>query len=314
LPATGRLAHLGFPAGAEFGIAPVRIDSGVRQGDEVSPWYDPMIAKIIVHGPTRAAALNMLTQALADCHVAGSVTNLEFLGALSRHEGFGAGDVDTGLIARDLASLVAQTLPSAQVLALASLAALGVLEAGEACDPWSALAGWRHWTQASHSATLAFGGVEFNANIVRLGQDSYQFSVADQIFNMTVRARARGRFECGIAGRLSLLDLVHVGATVTVFGSGRSYSFAVPDVLAGAGEVDLGGDNIIAPMPGVVKLVTASAGQLVCKGDALMVLEAMKMEHTLTAPRDGMVSEVLASAGDQVTDGALLLTLEPEDA
>ncbi|MDP2084622.1 MAG: biotin carboxylase N-terminal domain-containing protein, partial [Gemmobacter sp.] len=108
LPATGRLDHLVFPPG-------VRADSGVRPGDTISPWYDPMIAKVIVHGPTRAAALQRLSDALARTQVAGSVTNLAFLGALARHPGFAAGDVDTGLIERDLPALLAQAEPRAEV-------------------------------------------------------------------------------------------------------------------------------------------------------------------------------------------------------
>ena len=108
LPATGRLDHLVFPKASEFEQGALRIDSGVRPGDEITPWYDPMIAKVIVHGPNRAAALNLLTAALGKCHVAGSVTNLAFLGALSKHEGFSRGELDTGLIGRDLESLTAE--------------------------------------------------------------------------------------------------------------------------------------------------------------------------------------------------------------
>ena len=106
LPATGRLDHLSFPAATAFEPGAVRIDSGVRPGDEISPWYDPMIAKVIAHGTTREEALSRLGEALSDCQIAGSVTNLDFLVALSRHEDFAAGRVDTGLIDRELTSLL----------------------------------------------------------------------------------------------------------------------------------------------------------------------------------------------------------------
>ncbi len=119
LPATGRLTHLRFPGGA-------RAETGVRAGDEISPWYDPMIAKIIVHGPTRAVALRKLEQALAGCQVAGSVTNLSFLRKLAGHAGFAAGDVDTGLIARDLEALAAEPVPCTRARSLAVLGALGL--------------------------------------------------------------------------------------------------------------------------------------------------------------------------------------------
>ena len=158
LPATGTLEHLAFPAATEFELGPVRVDSGVRQGDAISPFYDPMIAKVIVHGPTREAALTMLSAALEDTHVAGSVTNVEFLHALSRHRGFAAGEVDTGLIGRDLEALVAQDDASDLVDACAALAALGLTERVTGSDPWEILHGWRHWSRARQYAVLERGG------------------------------------------------------------------------------------------------------------------------------------------------------------
>lgn len=129
LPATGTLAHLHFPDGA-------RIDSGVRQGDTISPWYDPMIAKLTTHGPTRDIALSRLRAALAGTQVAGSVTNLAFLGALTRHAGFRAGEVDTGLIGRNLAALTAQPALAPDTLALAALA---VMAGGSGFALWEPL-------------------------------------------------------------------------------------------------------------------------------------------------------------------------------
>ncbi|MCB1367165.1 MAG: ATP-grasp domain-containing protein, partial [Rhodobacteraceae bacterium] len=150
LPATGRLTHLVFPAGA-------RADSGVRAGDAISPFYDPMIAKLIVHGPTRAVALKRLERALAATEVAGSVTNLAFLAALARHQGFARGDVDTGLIERDLAALVVEPEVSDAVRAMAALVALGLERGGD----WST--GFTLWEPLAQSIVLAEGGVEFTA-------------------------------------------------------------------------------------------------------------------------------------------------------
>jgi 3-methylcrotonyl-CoA carboxylase alpha subunit len=313
LPATGRLDHLAFPVGTEFSLGAVRIDSGVRQGDEISPWYDPMIAKVIVHGPTRAAALSMLAQALAGCHVAGSVTNLEFLGALARHAGFAAGEVDTGLIGRDLAGLVAGAAASPEVVAMAALAGQGLLGAPDATDPWQALTGWRHWGADVQTVALAYGDDRITVGITVLGAGRFRLRLDGSAIDLGVIAKGGTRYEITQDGQRRHLDALARGARITVFAEGRNFTFTRLDPLEAASDASAGGDTVIAPMPGLVKVVTAQAGQTVAEGDALMVLEAMKMEHTLTAPRDGVVAEVLAAPGDQVTDGTILLALEPLD-
>ena len=313
LPATGTLDYLSFPEGAEFRPGAIRIDSGVRQGDEISPWYDPMIAKLIVHGPNRAAALNLLTEALAECHVAGSVTNLEFLGQLSQHPGFAAGKVDTGLIARDIDALAAETAPPEHIIALAALGGLGILAERNGPDPWDRLAGWRHWSDARQYVVLDHGGTRIERQVTEL--DHGQYEVTGDGSSLTLGCVPSGATSCTVThdGIRFRADVVALGSSVSVFADGRSFGFDLPDALAGAEADQAGGDSVIAPMPGLVKLIMAEPGQTVAQGDALMVLEAMKMEHTLTAPRDGMVAEILATQGDQVTDGTLLIQLEAED-
>lgn len=289
LPATGRLDHLVFPADA-------RADSGVRAGDVISPWYDPMIAKIIVHGPTRAVALSQLSRALAQTQVAGSVTNLAFLGALARHEGFAKGDVDTGLIERDLAALVATPAATGQVKALAALVAADL--------PLDGLAGFTQWAPLRHSLALMHQGEGMTAVIEVLGPTAARVTVDGAVHEAT-----RGDAVWRIAG-CALIPALRTGATVTVFTPEVAHSFAPIDPLArdsgGAGA----GNATLSPMPGLVKAVFVTAGQTVGAGDRLCVLEAMKMEHTLTAARDGVVAEVLAKAGDQVEAGAALILLE----
>ncbi|GMG84018.1 acetyl/propionyl/methylcrotonyl-CoA carboxylase subunit alpha [Paralimibaculum aggregatum] len=313
LPATGRLDHLSFPEAAEFRRAPVRIDSGVRQGDEISPWYDPMIAKVIVHGPTRAAALNMLSAALADCHVTGSVTNLDFLGRLASHRGFARGEVDTGLIGRDLASLTEDAAAPLHVLALAALGGLGLLHEPVGSDPWETLAGWRHWTDAKQYVALETPAGRIEQRVTRLGRG--RFTVDGEGGAVTLGVAPIGGNACRVdlGTRQLRADVLREAARISVFAEGRSFHFGLPDALTGAEAEKAGGESIAAPMPGLVKLVSAAPGAEVAEGEALFVLEAMKMEHTLRAPRAGRVAEVLAAVGDQVTDGTLLLTLEPED-
>ncbi|WP_226781478.1 acetyl/propionyl/methylcrotonyl-CoA carboxylase subunit alpha [Oceaniglobus trochenteri] len=309
LPATGRLDHLSYPIGSEFERGAVRIDSGVRPGDEITPFYDPMIAKLIVHGPTRAAALQQLGAALRGAHVAGTVTNVDLLTALARDPGFVAGDVDTGLIARNIDGLVASPAPGAAVRGLAALSALGLLGRPGGPDPWQALTGWRAWGEAVHDATLIHLETAQTHRVTVLGQGA--FRVDDTAF--AVRGDGAGGFDVTIDGTGRRLHLVRHGARITVFDEGRTHRFTVPDPLEDAAEAGAGGDVVIAPMPGLIKRLMATPGQEVEEGAAMLVLEAMKMEHTLTAPRRGRVAEVLAAEGDQVDDGALLLRFEDED-
>jgi 3-methylcrotonyl-CoA carboxylase alpha subunit len=293
LPATGRLAHLAFPPG-------VRADSGVRAGDTISPWYDPMIAKLIVHGPTRAVALARLSRALAGTEVAGTVTNLAFLGALSRHPGFAAGDVDTGLIERDLAALVEVPAPDGPALALAALGAAGLAEGG---GPDAGFALW-----GALRRPVSFEGPEGPVAAAVLVEGSCDMQVEVN------GARHRCRLEAGrwwVDGAPAPWRLVADAQGIHLFGT-VTHHFRPRDPLD-RGAVATGGEALVsAPMPGLVKAVHVLPGAVVAQGDRLAVLEAMKMEHTLTAARDGVVAEVLAAAGDQVEAGAALIRLEDE--
>ncbi len=291
LPATGTLSHLSFPATA-------RIDSGVRAGDTISPFYDPMIAKVITHGPTRAIALQKLAAALEAAEVVGCVTNLSFLGALARHEGFGRGEVDTGLIARDLDALTEVTAPSPARLAQAALAATGT-EADE-------LTGFTLWGPLWRTVALDHNGTEIAARVARTGPDSAQVEIADT----TIAARdiAGWTFDGAPAAAC------HVGGgTVTLFGP-DGFTARILDPLDRAAADAASSDIIEAPMPGMLAQMLVSAGDSVTAGQKLAVLEAMKMEHALTAPRDAVVAEVLVPEGTQIEAHAPLIRFQEEDA
>ncbi|SEM08332.1 3-methylcrotonoyl-CoA carboxylase, alpha subunit [Roseovarius tolerans] len=292
LPATGRLSHLAFPEGC-------RADSGVRAGDEISPFYDPMIAKVITHGPTRAVALRRLARALERCEVAGTVTNLGFLGALARHEGFARGDVDTGLIARDIETLVVAPLAGPQETALAALAALDLLEGA------SAEAGFALWQPLGRDVVLVSEGDEVTVRLRTLSGTAHDLRVGE---TWVAARRVDGQWRLdGAPAPGVAVD----GARITVFAR-YGLVFDLVDPLAR--DSVAGGDAALieAPMPGLVKAVFARAGQAVTKGDRLAVLEAMKMEHSLLAARDGVVAEVLVATGDQVSAGAALVRLEDD--
>ncbi|KRW95413.1 biotin carboxylase N-terminal domain-containing protein [Paracoccus sp. MKU1] len=288
LPATGTLAHLRFPDHA-------RIETGVRPGDTISPWYDPMIAKIVTHGATRAIALRALEAALVDTEVAGSVTNVDFLIALTRHEGFGRGEVDTGLIARDLQALVAAAAPDPRAKALAVLGLAGL-------DDPRIRGGITLWQPLRR--TIAWEGGE--AVLEVLGPGSARVTLEGSTHEIGYEG---GRWWVDGSPRRS--RIVNHAAGTSVFG-GRSLTLAPLDPLARGGE-EAGGGMTLSPMPGLVKAIFVEPGQEVAAGEPLAILEAMKMEHTLTAARDGKVAEVLAAAGDQVEAGAALIRLEEEE-
>ncbi|MFN4173409.1 MAG: acetyl/propionyl/methylcrotonyl-CoA carboxylase subunit alpha [Pseudorhodobacter sp.] len=297
LPATGRLAHLAFPSG-------VRADSGVRAGDTISPWYDPMIAKVIVHGPTRDAALRQLERGLAGTEVAGTVTNLAFLHALARHERFAAGDVDTGLIARDLDALTA--VPARDGLALAAeatgiLAAAGLLR--------DALAGFTLWQPLSQAVAVAGPEGPIPARLSLEGRDTARVDLSGQVLRATRQAEGGWSVE----GRTAMKVIEDGPRLHVLMPEGRPVlTLARIDPLDRQQDAGAGGGVTLSPMPGLVKAVFVAAGQVVRQGDRLAVLEAMKMEHTLTAARDGVVAEVLTTPGAQVEAGAALIRLETD--
>ena len=291
LPATGTLDHLKFPQG-------VRADTGVRAGDTISPWYDPMIAKLTVHAGTREIALKRLERAIAHTQVAGSVTNLAFLRALARHEGFGRGEVDTGLIDRDLEVLAVDPVACSGSRALAALGVLG-LDKAEA-------SGFALWAPLEQMATFDYRGDRLDVRVTTLGPGDFEVAVEDARHRLT-RDAGGWRVDGAPVGA----EIVRTGTQVLVCW-GNGYAFDLVDPLD-RGTHDASAAGVVeAPMPGLVKAVFVAHGAEVRRGDRLALLEAMKMEHTLTAGRDGVVAEVLASEGLQVEAGAALIRLEEE--
>jgi 3-methylcrotonyl-CoA carboxylase alpha subunit len=297
LPAIGTLTHLAFPA-------EVRVDSGVRAGDAISPWYDPMIAKLIAHGSTREIALRRLARALEATRVAGCTTNLGFLARLVQQRDFVAGRVDTGLIERDLAALSEPRGVSADALAVAALAAGGQLAATDA------LAGFALWAPLARTVTLEVGGEARALRVETLGPRRFRVDGR----SVEVAGWRDGELAVVVDGARRRFVVVAGEGSVTVIEGAEALAVGVPDPLAAGGEAAAHGDDVRAPMPGLVKHLAAASGQSVAQGDLLVVLEAMKMEHALVAPRDGVIAEVMVAAGAQVTDGTVLLLLEPGDA
>jgi 3-methylcrotonyl-CoA carboxylase alpha subunit len=313
LPATGTLHHLALPENL------ARVDSGVRRGDVIGPHYDPMIAKIVVHGPSRPAALQKLVDALAATRVAGTVTNAAFLLALAKHPAFQQGDVDTGLIERDLPMLTVQQPPPREVVAVAAIAALGLAGPRSApgssarSDPWGLLAGWRHWSTSRQFAYLEHEGRHLDVRVAGHGNATFRIGDADGAVAVSLLGRdADGTLRLEGGGRIISATAVEHGGQLTVHHDGQSYVFGLPDRLAAEEEDDAVSDRIASPMPGLIKDVSVTAKAAVSKGQPLVVIEAMKMEYTMTAPRDGRIADVFVRIGDNVQSGALLLALELE--
>lgn len=307
LPATGTLSHLRFPDGD------VRIDAGVREGDSITPHYDPLIAKLTVHAPHRPAALARLTRALEQTQVAGTTTNLDFLIRLSRQPDFFAGRPDTGLIDREAEALTSAQQPDDAALAIAAIVEAGGFARLDGSDPWHALGAWQLWGEMSRPVTLHFGSGQANCRVIAKGGQLFSVAFDDRTIPVRLMEDGNGVRRVEIDGRQSSVDIFEASHSMTLFLDGRTHHFHRLDPLDGGEEATAGGDRLIAPMPGLVKIVRVREGEAVAKGQALIIMEAMKMELTLTAMRDGVVESLHVGEGDQTSESAVLLLLRPED-
>ncbi|MER8375372.1 acetyl/propionyl/methylcrotonyl-CoA carboxylase subunit alpha [Mesorhizobium sp. M1406] len=293
LPATGTLHHLKFPDAAPEG-ATMRVETGVRAGDAISPYYDPMIAKLVVHAKDRQAALEALGAVLSRTEVAGSTVNTAFLAALAADPDFAAGDVATSLIGRHQETLTIIPPPTGETIAAAAVAASAAGASPPSDDPWSSLPGYAHFHSVARRTRLKFGEDDIAARVSVRPDGRFQVAL-DAPYDSTNSHDFRA------APRLARWP-----GHITVFEDAVGYTFAVPDPLARADEVAAGSGSLRAPMPGLVKLVRVAKGDAVTRGQPLLILEAMKMEHTIAAPHDGVIAEI-ATEGAQVTDGTVLV-------
>ena len=312
LPATGRLVHLAFPAAT----AQVRVDTGVEPGAEITPWYDPMIAKLIVHGADRAAALTRLRQALAQVEIAGLKTNVAFLGRVAASRAFGAAELDTGLIERNHAELFIEHKTTDEVLAAAAFAELAEEQraaaeraAGSAdpYSPWDAVDGWRLNQDSHHDFVFLEDGASYATRVRFLGT-SLRFAVDGREYALEGERLPDGVLLLRLDGRAFKARAVRDGDAWHVLYDGDCRRLALAGLAAREEDAEAG--SLAAPMPGKVIKVLTQPGARVVQGEALLILEAMKMEHTITAPAAGVVKEIHYATGEQVLEGAELITLE----
>ena len=313
LPATGTLHVYEKPESSSFERSAVRIDDGVRQGDTISPFYDSMVAKLIVHGQTREEALARLDEALAQTRIVGLNTNVQFLRYVVRSDSFANGNLDTALIPREQAALFNQEPIGLAMSAAASIAQTLLTErAQEGADPFSRRDGWQ-----SHGVTLRrfefeFHGASAEAELTYLHDGALLLKVLDPAGDAVgplVFAKVERGIGLQFAGRRMLVEIHQHGEINHVFAARGASRITVIDRLSHAGEAHADTGRLTAPMPGKVVSFAVKAGDKVSKGQALAVMEAMKMEHSIAAPADGVVAELLYAPGDQVAEGAELLKI-----
>ncbi len=314
LPATGTLHVYGLPDCVTFERGAVRVDSGVRRGDAISPFYDSMVAKLIVHGDTREQALARLDEALAQTHIVGLATNVQFLRRVARTDSFAKAQLDTGLIPREEAVLFHQE-PIGLALAVASAVAQTLLaEAAQSgADPFSRRDGWRSHGLVQRRFAFDFHGEPAQALLTYQHDGALHLAVgegADQVAgSLAFKAQGAECIDLQFADQRRTVSVYAQGETEHIFAAHGATEIIEIDLLAHAGETQQEGGRLTAPMPGKVVSFAVQAGDKVTKGQALAVMEAMKMEHTITAPQDGVVAELLYAPGDQVTEGSELLKL-----
>jgi len=315
LPATGTLHVYRKPDCASFHVGDVRVDDGVREGDAISPFYDSMIAKLIVHGDTREQALARLDAALAETRIVGLATNVQFLRQVIASDAFATAKLDTALIEREKQHLFhQQRLPQAHAVAAAVAQVLQAERAQETADPFSRRDGWRSHGVAERRWDFRQGEAAVPARLRYLHDGALQLAVGEGESLaeglLSWQQAGDGAFDVQFAGQ-RLRAQVHVlGEQCHVFAPQGAAVLGLADPLAHAGDVHSEGGRLTAPMPGKVVSFAVKAGDKVSKGQPLAVMEAMKMEHTIAAPGDGVVAELLYAPGDQVTEGSELLRLE----
>ena len=313
LPATGTLDALSLPEGPG-----VRVETGVRQGDRVTPFYDPMIAKIITWGDDREAARNRLAGALADSAVVGVATNLGFLARIVADPEFAAGAVDTGFIERRRTALLKAAVPPPDlVLAAASLHRL--LARAEATpagadrfSPWGRTDGWRLNLAAAPQRFLFRCDATDYAVSAGATDGAWHLQIGENSYSAAATRMPDGRLAVTLDGVRRTVRVVAAGGGLAVFADGAGWTLDEIDPLSPPPGADAAAGRLAAPMPGRVVQLLVAAGGTVRRGQPLIVIEAMKMEHTIAAPRDGTIAAVHYAPGDLVEEGAELVALAPE--
>lgn len=318
LPAIGTLTRMRSAPAVEFTLAApgatqpaaVRIDAGVREGDAISPFYDPMIAKLIVWGADRDAALRNMARALAQYQVVGLATNIGFLQRLIAGQAFATADLDTGLIERHRDTLFpAPVAPTTDTLALATAALLQQEQRNQdSRDPWARTSGWRLNTRLQRSLNFEDDSGNSEVRIDYAGDGrQWQLQIGGNTHTLALHAANSDSVRISLDGRTLQADVAWEGEGLHLFDGRSQHSLRLLDPMAHAGHAEAEGGRLTAPMPGKIVALLVDQGASVTQGTPLLIMEAMKMEHTIAAPSAGTVEAMRYAVGDQVAEGAQLL-------
>lgn len=315
LPSVGTISHLVFPDHDPH----VRIDSGIRAGDAITVHYDPMIAKLIVWDRDRASAVRRLTLALENLAICGVTSNAAFLTRLARLEAFASADLDTGFITRNEASLFAPAASDGSVIALAALGLLlsrrtnGMSQSeADPHSPWNTKAAFRLNAPARETLNFMFENQPLSVGVTHEG-DEFTLAIEGRTIRAYGSLSGDGQLLATLDGRKSQGYFFAETGTYALFLDGEPYRISQPDPVEIA-DSSVHASGLEAPMPGVIRAVLSRNGAVVEAGDALVVMEAMKMEHTIRAPAKGIVNAINCNEGDMVAAGAVLVNFEPEGA
>lgn len=317
LPAIGRVQYLRTPFAVEFAVhaqtarlnkASVRIDSGIREGDVISPFYDPMIAKLIVWGPDRQAALANMAAALAQYQIVGLATNIAFLQRLISGQAFVSADLDTGLIARHHEALFPPPQSASPATLALAVTALLTQDSVTSDDPWAQATGWRMNGHLVRQLPLSDETGTYALTVEYLGNRHWILQAAGQSCNLSLDQHDDSAYSITLGDQQIKGHLVRCGDDLHVFHQGRQHILHWDDPLAHADQSEAEGGRLTAPMPGRIVALLVTSGQEVKQGTALLIMEAMKMEHTITAPADGIIDALHYQIGDQVAEGSQLLS------
>jgi 3-methylcrotonyl-CoA carboxylase alpha subunit len=316
LPATGKLDMLRFPAEGDG----FRVDTGVREGDTVTPFYDPMIAKVISHGKDRAEAARKLAGMLEQTRVIGLTTNVFFLRKVITHSAFDAADLDTGFIERFESDLIPDVIaPDARAHGLAALAILaerssdhGTAHDADPHSPWDSVGAWRMNDDGHEVIHLRHGETATDVTVRYQRGGGLRLEIGDAAMQASYRLETAGELSATLDGDRTGISFHRKGQAITLLHAGAAQAFDIVDPMEAEMSDEGAGGAITAPLPGKIIKLSTEPGAKVRKGDALMILEAMKMEHTIAAPTAGTVAEVNFGEGDQVEEGVVLIALETE--
>ena len=301
LPSSGQLARLKLPEPS----AHIRVDAGVVEGGEVSTFYDPMIAKVIGWDQTREGALAQLAGALETAEVAGVRSNLAFLIAALRHRSFVSGEIDTGFIERHRGELIPAACIPDDPLMMAALFVLNERRRANSGSPWDVLDGWRIGGAQRESLRFDFSGGELTVGVV-YQRNGFRLSVGTKTHDAHVASGVDASLIATIDGRQVHGRVIGVGEDLVVLLRGSAFTLTPFDPLIAAEHGDTGSRDLVAPMPGKIIQVLVKPGDTVKRGQAIAILEAMKMEHTLSAPSDAVIDKLPWAAGDQVSEGTVI--------